>query len=166
MFPNTRLVTLLLLLPVLAFSQPAASPIAALSPFLGEWDCAGKFEVSGKTIEAHVSLRYDLDQRWIVFRHDDKPPFPYHALAQWGWDDARKEFVMLVEDSGGGVRQFRAPGVNGREIVWTGDALGSQSPPAQRFTFKSIDATHFFTSYSVLRGSAWVLVDSSTCTVS
>ena len=153
-------------LPLLALPQAASQPpstLAALSPFLGDWDCAGKFEGSGKSIEAHVSFRYDLDRHWIVFRHDDKPPFPYHALAEWGWDEARKEFVMLAEDSGGGVRVFRAP-LGGREIVWTGDALESEAPPAQRFTFRSIDAAHFFTSYSVLRGSAWVLVDSSTCT--
>jgi hypothetical protein len=141
---------------------PAEPPLAQLTPFLGEWDCAGKFEGSGKAIEAHVSLRYDLGQHWIVFRQDDKPPFAYHALAQWGWDEAGNEFVMLVEDSGGGVRLFRAP-AGEKEVIWTGDALGSEKPPAQRFTFRSIDARHFFASYWVLRAGAWALADSSTC---
>jgi hypothetical protein len=143
-------------------TTPAPSPLAPLAPFLGEWTCAGKFEGSGKAIGAHVSLRYDLNQHWIVFRHDDKPPFAYHALSQWAWDEAHKEFVMVVEDSGGGVRVFRAP-AGDKEVVWTGDAMGSEKPPAQRFTFRTIDARHFFTSYSVLRGTAWILVDSSTC---
>jgi len=151
----------------MAFSQtppsPAsAAPLAALSSFVGQWKCAGKFEGSGKAIEAHVSFRSDLEQHWIFFRHDDKPPFPYHAVGQWGWDESRKEFVMLVEDSGGGVRVFRAPAVREQEIVWTGDSLGSANPPAQRFTFKMLDAGHFFTSYSVLKGTTWILVDSST----
>ena len=144
-------------------TAPAPAPLDSLASFLGEWDCAGKFAGSGKAIEAHLSLHYDLDQHWILFRHDDKPPFPYHALTQWGWDEANKQFLMLVEDSRGGVRVFRAP-ADGKEIVWTGDALGSDKPPAQRFTFRSIDATHFFTSYSVLRGNTWAPVDSSTCT--
>jgi hypothetical protein len=160
---------LLVCSPTLALSQappssPGASPLAALSPFVGVWDCAGKFEGSGKPIEAHVSFKFDLEDHWIFFRHDDKPLFPYHAVGQWGWDEARKEFVMLVEDSGGGVRVFRAPAVRDKEILWTGDGLGSANPPTQRFTFKVLDAGHFFTSCSVLRGTTWILVDSSTCT--
>jgi len=111
----------------MAFSQtppsPAsAAPLAALSSFVGQWKCAGKFEGSGKAIEAHVSFQSDLEQHWIFFRHDDKPPFPYHAVGQWGWDESRKEFVMLVEDSGGGVRVFRAPRSASRRSYGPGTA--------------------------------------------
>jgi len=160
---------LLVFSPALALPQappsPAnPSPLAALQPFVGEWDCAGKFAASGKPIEAHLSFQYDLEEHWIVFRHDDKPPFSYHAVAHWGWDEARKDFVMLVEDSGGGARVFRAPAVQEKQIEWTGDSLDSPNPPAQRFAFKMLDAGHFSVSYSVLRGTSWTLVDSSTCT--
>ena len=163
---NLSILAVLIGLTSTGFSQgpPAsASPLAVLSAFLGEWDCAGKFERSGQSIEARLSLKYDLNEDWIVFRHDDKPPFPYHALSEWGWDEALKEFVMLAEDSSGGIRVFRAP-ASEQEIVWTGDVLGSANPPAQRFTFRTLDARHFSTSYLVLRGTKWILVDSSTCT--
>jgi hypothetical protein len=166
---RTLLCLALLVSPALALSQappgPAdASPLAALQPFVGEWDCAGKFAASGKSIEAHVSFKYHLEEHWIVFRHDDKPPFSYHAVVHWAWDDARKDFVMLVADSGGGARVFRAPAVREKKVEWTGDSLGAPNPPAQRFAFKMLDAGHFSTSYSVLRGTSWIMVDSSTCT--
>jgi hypothetical protein len=149
-------------------SQEKKSPItnealSSLSGFIGEWDCSGKFAASNKAIEAHLSFKYDLEGKWILFRHDDKPPFSYHALAEWGWDGARNELVMFVEDSGGGIRKFRAPAFKESQIVWTGDALLASGPEDQRFVFEIVDATHFQVSYSVLKNGFWKLVDSSNC---
>jgi hypothetical protein len=137
--------------------------LSSLSLFIGEWDCSGKFAVSNKAIEAHLSFKYDLEGKWILFRHEDKPPFAYHALAEWGWDGARNELVMFVEDSGGAIRKFRAPALKEGQIVWTGDALRASGPDDQRFVFKIVDATHFQVSYSVRKNGSWKLVDSSNC---
>jgi hypothetical protein len=114
-------------------------------------------------IEAHLSFKYDLEGKWILFRHDDKPPFGYHALSEWGWDSARNEFVMFVEDSSGGIRKFHAPAFKANQIVWTGDALGTSGTENQRFVFEIIDANHFQVSYSLLKDGSWKLVDSSNC---
>jgi hypothetical protein len=85
--------------------KPALQP---LTYFLGDWDCSGKFVSSGKGIEAQQHFASDLDGSWILFRHDDKPPLPYHALAEWGWDQNVKEFIMTGQDSAGGLR-FSTP---------------------------------------------------------
>jgi hypothetical protein len=143
--------------------EAGAAFLAPLSGFIGDWDCSGKFASSNKIIEAHVSFKYDLEGKWILFRHDDKPPFGYHALAEWGWDRARKEFVMFVEDSGGGIRKFHAPSPPENQIVWTGDALNSPATEDQRFVFEIRDANHFQFSYFSLKDASWRLVDSSTC---
>ena len=146
--------------------SPAPQKTPALIPleaFLGEWSCSGKFEGSGKVIEAHQSFRYDLDNKWILFRHDDQPPFLYHALAEWGWDKPRNELVMFVQDSGGGIRKFHSPGMQSGELVWDGDALRAPDPERERFTFQTIDSSHFKVSYFVLRDNAWKLVDASLC---
>jgi hypothetical protein len=140
-----------------------AKPLAPLSVFIGEWDCAGTFANSGKSIEAHLSFKYDLEEQWILFRHDDKPPFSYHALSEWGWDSARMEFTMLVQDSTGGLRSFQSAGLHEKKITWDGDVLQSEKPTDQRFVFETIDSSHFRVSYFRQTDGGWRLVDSSTC---
>ncbi len=158
--------SLLLLSP--SFNLCAAAPelkpeLAPLAYFIGDWDCSGKFDASGKVIEAHQHFTADLDGAWIMFRHDDKPPFSYHALAEWGWDASRKKFVMTVQDSFAGVRVFYSSGWDSTQLQWDGDTIGSTATPAQRFIFERIDDRHFKVSYFTLKGDAWPRMDSSTC---
>jgi hypothetical protein len=137
--------------------------ISSLAFFNGDWECSGKFDSSGKSIEAHLHFAPDLDGAWILFRHDDKPPFNYHALAEWGWDAAGKQFVMTVQDSPGGVRMFSSQGWNSKLLQWDGDTLRGASDPGQRFTFEKLDERHFTVSYFVRKPDNWSRIDSSTC---
>lgn len=154
-------------LPSILGAQTPASDlkpaISALGYFTGDWECAGKFDSSGKAIEAHQHFASELDGAWMFFRHDDKPPFNYHALAEWGWDASQKQFLMTVQDSVGGVRVFRSAGWDGNQLRWDGDGLGSTSAPAQRFSFERLDDRHFKVSYFTLKNGDWSRMDSSTC---
>lgn len=155
-------------LPSLLVRASAAAPdlkpaVSSLAYFTGDWECSGKFDASGKAIDAHLQFTPDLDGAWLMFRHDDKPPFGYHALAEWGWDDSRKEFLMTVQDSAGGTRIFRSSGWNGTQLQWTGDSIGSSAPPTQRFSFERLEGRHFKVSYFILKNGNWSRVDSSTC---
>ena len=42
----------------------------------------------------------------MLFRHDDRPPFSYQALSEWGWNEKGQQYVSTVEDSTGGIRWF------------------------------------------------------------
>jgi hypothetical protein len=139
------------------------SAISPLGYFAGDWECSGKFDSSGKTIEARQHFAPDLDGAWMTFRHDDKPPFGYHSVAEWGWDANRKEFVMSAQDSGGGLRLFHSSGWNAQTLQWDGGAVGSSSDPDQRFSFERLDERHFKVSYFTIKNGAWSRVDSSTC---
>jgi len=144
--------------------SPELKPaIAAVGYFTGDWECAGKFDVSGKATEAHLRFTPELDGAWMLSRHDDKPPFNYHALAEWGWDQAQKQFVMTVQDSVGGFRLFRSAGWTSAQLQWDGDALNGISAPTQRFTFERLDDRHFRVSYFTLKSGDWSRMDSSTC---
>ena len=161
----------LVTLPVLSSSLPPRPAdnvqlktlLESFSYFEGAWDCAGKFDSSGKTIEAHEHFAADLDGTWLFSRHDDKPPLKYHAQAQWGWDSSRKGFVMLVQDSAGGAREFHSEGWDSGRLQWDGDALGSTSAPSQRFAFERLDDRHFKVSYFTRKSGDWSRMDSSTC---
>jgi len=62
-------------------------PLQPLAPFLGKWHCDGKF-TSGKAISASLSFEPILNRTFVLFKHDDEPPFAYHAWAEWGRDVA------------------------------------------------------------------------------
>jgi len=137
--------------------------LSSLQYFTGDWGCSGKFDASGKSIDAHQHFAPELDGSWISFRHEDKPPFGYRSLAELGWDAESKNFVMIVQDSTGGARVFRSTGWNAAQLQWTGDALGSASAPGQQFTFERLDDRHYRVSYFVRKKADWSRVDSSLC---
>ena len=157
---------LLLLFPALLAAQatPDLKPsISSLGYFTGDWECSGKFDSSGKTIDAHQRFTPDVEGAWMSFRHDDKPPFGYHSLSEWGWDAQQKKFVMIALDSVGGARLFYSDGWNAARLQWDGDAVGSTSGPNQRFSFERLDDRHFKVSYFTLKNGEWSRVDASTC---
>jgi hypothetical protein len=152
------------------FSVPSYTATSDLEPelvslayFVGDWECSGKFDTSGKSIDAHEHFAVELEGAWITFRHDDKPPFNYHALSEWGWDKEQKKFVMVAQDSTGGVRVFYSAGWDRTQLLWQGKALGNTSPAGERFSFERIDDHHFKVSYYFLKNGSWSRVDSSAC---
>ena len=158
----------LFMMPALLMPQVEATAVlkpelSSLAFFTGDWECSGKFDSSGKAIEAHQHFAAELNGAWVLFRHDDKPPFNYHSLAEWGWDANRKEFLMTVQDSAGGVRLFRSSGWNSAVLQWDGDAMEEASAPSQRFDFERLDDRHFKVSYFTRKNGDWSRMDSSTC---
>ena len=164
---------LFLFLPSLAGLALAACPVfgqskaenpegvKSLEYFVGDWHCDGKFAANGKEISAKLHFEPALDGKFIVFRHDDEPPFGYHAHAYWGWDKANGQFVATIHDSTGGTRVFRSGGWNGSTLEWLGGDLPSGAN--QRFTFERLEEKRFRVSYSYLKNDAWLPVDSSVC---
>jgi hypothetical protein len=146
--------------------NPPASRIGELNYFQGQWDCSGKFTRSGAAIDAHLQFESILDQSFILFRHDDKPPHNYHAWAEWGWDAAGKQFVSTVQDSTGGTRIFHSPGWQADRLVWEGGAVGTAAASSandERFTFERVAPKQFGVSYAFRKHGSWVDVDASTC---
>lgn len=149
--------------PALGAAQQLKPELAPLGYFIGDWQCSGKFDSSGKSIEARQHFAPDLDGSWILFRHDDQLPFSYHALSQWGWDSTRKTFIMTAQDSAGGLRIFRSEGWNSSQLQWDGDGVDSTADPAQRFVFERINDRTFKVSYFTRKAENWSRIDSSNC---
>ncbi len=144
--------------------EKPTSSVQELDFFIGKWSCDGKFFKSGKQISADASFESVLNGKWIIFRHDDRPPFSYHALAEWGWDAKKNAFVSTIQDSAGGVRLFRSGGWLGKKLIWDGgDFSDTATAPDQRFEFERLGSDQFKVTYSFQKDGQWVDVDASTC---
>ena len=92
--------------------------LTTLNYFQGSWSCEGKFVQNNAPISADMTFAPELNGAWLAHRHDDRPPYPFHALDMWGYDRALKQFVSMLHDNGGGVRMFTSPGWEGSKLVW------------------------------------------------
>lgn len=137
--------------------------MAELQWFAGHWSCEGKFVRSGKAISADLAFEPTLENKWMLFRHDDRPPFSYHALSEWGWDEKGQQYVSTVQDSTGGIRLFYSRGFSDSKLVWDGKTLGDPAAPSERFEFVKSGANIFTVSYSFQKDGQWQAVDMSTC---
>ncbi|HEX5315639.1 MAG TPA: hypothetical protein VFX22_03225 [Candidatus Kapabacteria bacterium] len=111
-----------------------------------------------------MSFETTLVDHWILFRHDDNPPFSYHALSEWGWDQKSQQFVSLIQDSAGGARAFYSSGWTDGKLLWEGGSLGPDPTHSERFEFAKIDENTFQVAYSYLKNGNWMAVDTSRCT--
>ena len=80
-------------------TQDKPEGVKTLEYFVGDWHCDGKFTANGKEISAKLHFEQALDGKFIVFKHDDEPPFAYHAHAYWGWDKSSGQFIATIHDS-------------------------------------------------------------------
>jgi hypothetical protein len=150
---------------VLANQESAAGKtLVELHWFAGSWSCEGSFTASGKAISADLSFEPALENKWLLFRHDDRPPFSYHALSEWGWDDKGQQYISTVQDSTGGIRVFYSPGFSDSRLLWEGKALLNPAAPAERFEFTKNAANMFTVRYWFQKNGQWQAVDASTCT--
>lgn len=119
----------------------AASKDDPFEYFVGSWSCAGTFARSGAPVESDLHFEKALDGRWLLFRHDDRPPNTYHALAEWRRDP--RGWTATIQDSLGGLRLFHAQGWEGSRLVWEGDAIPAPPGSAERFVFERTDGPTF-----------------------
>jgi hypothetical protein len=166
--PSKCLWSLALLIPLAAHiaALPQSNPnsgggVQDLAFFEGNYHCEGKFAANGKAINADLQFQKILDGKFQLFKHDDEPPFNYHAWSEWGWDAAGHQFVSTVQDSTGGLRLFHSKGWAGTRLEWTGGNLPDSQD--QRFVFERLEDRSFRVSYSFQKNGSWVDVDSSVC---
>lgn len=148
-----------------AAADPApvlASALQSLAFFEGHWSCAGKFVKSGKPISSNETFTTDLNGHWLALRHDDQPPYQFHALELWGYNKGSKQFIGYVFDNFSGIRHFTSSGWEGKRLVWTNAvATGGVT---DRFVFERKDAATYQVTYAVSRNDKdWTVGDTLAC---
>lgn len=156
---------LLVCLPALAQAQSGKSSVVdtLIMAFSGRWSCEGKFS-NGNPIAADVTFTPTLDNKWLIYEHQDRPPGRYKTHALWGYDPAAKGIVSAAADNGGGLRLFRAPGFDGTTLILERAALTDSVAHPERFTYRKGSDSTFRMTYEVRRGtSPWVMGDYIDC---
>jgi len=139
--------------------QPALAPLAG---FIGSRSCKGSFLKSGKSISSVETIHPDLSGHWLSLRHDDDPPFSFHAFEMWGYDAKDQRFIAHMYDNLGGAREFDSPGWQGDSFTWTN--VDTTTAKRDRFVFeKQPDGGYRFTYEVSADGSSWTGVDSLLC---
>lgn len=121
--------------------------------FVGRWHCDRKFASNAKPIAANLVFESILDGKFMLFRHDDEPPFSYHAWSEWGWDASTRQFISTTQDSTGGIRLFVSPGWVGQILTWSGGSLPDSMD--QRFVFERLGDRKFRVSYFHKKEDSW-----------
>jgi hypothetical protein len=135
-------------------ASPPAPPVAKppseldqLKFLLGKWRCEGKQFASPifgpeHSFKALAENKADLDGFWDQFTYEEKKSKEHHGFkvhGLWGWDQAGKHMVRAGASTDGNWDSATSPGLEGDQMVWTGEFSG----PTGRLSFK-----HTFTKKS------------------
>jgi hypothetical protein len=141
--------------------QPATDP-AMIKFFGGNWSCAGEF-ANGKKIEADVSFTPELDGKWLQYRHTDRPPGLFKALALWGVDQPTGSLVSVMEDNFGNSRLFTSDGWKDGLVTFERAAMLDQKISRERFRYERQSADSFKMTYERSADGQWKMGDFIVC---
>lgn len=108
--------------------------------FAGNWSCSGEL-ASGKKIEADVSFTPELDGKWLLYRHHDRAPGPFKALALWGVDQPSGNLVAVMQDNFGNARLFTSNEWKDGSITFRRAAMLDQKISQERFRYDQSTAS-------------------------
>ena len=138
--------------------------IESMAGLQGQWSCGGVFPSSGKHIASEIVFAPDLENSWLMVRHDDTPPNIFHSSEYWGFDSVKKQFVAFVFDNFGGARKFTSSGWMNDELIWAGEASTTSPATIERFIYKKDGPGQLIVNWEVKKGPAdWRVGDSLTC---
>ena len=145
---------------ILHAGRTFAADVPPLAWFAGTWQCAGRFEPSGKPIEARLQFDWNEAAHALVKRHDDRPPNVYHAQEVWGSGDSTGLTATIV-DAYGGTRLFTSTGWTGESLVWT---RASGAKPVERFAYVRESEDRLRIDWATSRdGSVFTVGDTLSC---
>lgn len=145
--------------PVTKPVSPFALPAELVEFFEGTWEGKGKF-ADGKPIAADVTYTTELDNQWLIFHHEDRPPIKFKAIGTVGIDRESKKMVMLMTDSYSSAKLFVSDGWKDGTAVFTKTSALGPITRHERFTFKRESPNTYRMTYEFSKdGVNWQLND-------
>jgi hypothetical protein len=143
-------------------AQQTTTDPAMIKFFSGNWSCAGEF-ANGKKVEADLSFVPELDGKWLLYHHADRPPGQFKALAVWGVDQPSGTLVSIAEDNFGNARLFTSDGWKDGSVTFNRAAILDQKMSGERFRYERQSGDSFKMTYEQSVGGQWKLGDFIVC---
>lgn len=144
-------------------AQQTTSDPAMVKFFSGNWSCAGEF-ANGKKIEADLSFTPELDGKWLLYRHSDRPPGQFKALALWGVDQPSGKLVSMAADNFANARLFTSDGWKDGSVTFTRTAIPDEKISQERFRYERQSVDSFKMTYERTVEGTWKMGDFIVCT--
>jgi hypothetical protein len=148
---------------VRCFAQQPTTDATMVKFFSGNWSCSGEF-ANGKKIEADLSFVPELDGKWLLYRHTDRPPGAFKALATWGVDQPTGSLVSVIEDNFGNARLFTSDGWKDGSVTFSRIPMLEQKPSPERFRYERQSPDSFKMTYERSAEGQWKMGDFIVCT--
>jgi hypothetical protein len=142
--------------------QPTTDP-AMIKFFSGNWSCAGEF-ANSKKIEADLSFTPELDGKWLLYRHSDRPPGSFKAVVLWGVDQPSGKLVSMAADNFANARLFTSDGWKDGSVTFNRSAILDQKMTQERFRYERQSDNSFKMTYKVSVDGHWKMGDFIVCT--
>jgi hypothetical protein len=144
-------------------AQQSATDPAMVKFFSGNWSCAGEF-ANGKKVEADVSFTPELDGKWLLYRHSDRPPGSFKAVALWGVDQPSGNLVSMAADNFANARLFTSDGWKNGSVTFNRTAIFDQKMTQERFRYERQSDDSFKMTYERSVDGQWKMGDFIVCT--
>jgi len=144
-------------------AQQSATDPDMIKFFGGNWNCSGEF-VNGKKIAADVSFAPELDGKWLLYRHADRPPGPFKAEAFWGVEQSSGKLISVMEDNFGNARLFTSDGWKDGSVTFNRTAMLEQKISRERFRYERQSDNSFKMTYERSADGGWKMGDFIVCT--
>lgn len=145
------------------YAQKPATDPAMIKFFSNNWSCAGEF-ASGKKVEADVSFTPELDGKWLLYRHSDRSPGSFRAVALWGVDEPSGNLVSVAADNFGNARLFTSDGWKDGSVTFSRTAILDQKMTQERFRYERQSDDSFKMTYERSIEGHWKMGDFLVCT--
>ncbi len=149
-----------------------APEMAQLKPFEGSFACTGRADASpfgsahatSSKVHAHSALGGFWVSGMVTETKTAATPMPMEGMFHMTFDPAKKQFMMLWVDNGGGWSQETSPGWNGDTIVWSGEGSMDGKTFASRDTFTKKGAETLEHAWELELNGTWTPLGHETCT--
>jgi hypothetical protein len=131
--------------------------------FSGNWSCTGELANGKKKIEADLSFTSELDGKWLLYRHSDRPPGTFEAIALWGVDQPSGKLISATEDNFGNARLFTSDGWKDGSVTFTRVPMLGQKTSDELVRYERQTEHSFKMTYERSVDGQWKLGDFIVC---
>jgi hypothetical protein len=101
-----------------------------------------------------LSFTPELDGKWLLYQHSDRPPGVFKAVVLWGVNQPSGKLVSMAADNFANARLFTSDGKDGL-VTFIRSAILDQKMTQERFRYERQSDASFKMTYEVSADGHW-----------